>query len=84
MLGAGGCRKHNFWTTCVIKIYIFGILALRAINWYIYGSNRRGGRVRGGPEFFGPPLQKFTGSLLQNFKHIIGILSSSQVNWHPF
>jgi hypothetical protein len=25
-----------------------------------------GGVVRGGPEFFGPPLQKFTGSLLQN------------------
>jgi hypothetical protein len=40
--------------------------------------------VRGGLEFFGPPLQKFTGPLLRNFKHIIGILSSSPVDWDPF
>jgi len=38
----------------------------------------------GGPEFFGPPLQKFTGSLLRKFKYIIGILSSKPVDWHPF
>jgi len=44
----------------------------------------RGGGGWGGFEFFGPPLQKFTGPLLQNCKHISGILSSSPVNWHPF
>ena len=38
----------------------------RAIDWYIYESNREGGGWGGGPEFFRPPLQKFTGSLLQN------------------
>jgi len=43
-----------------------------------------GGGGRGGPEFFGPPLQKFTGSLLRKFKYIIGILSSTPVDWHPF
>ena len=55
-----GVRKHNFWTANVksIKIYIVGFLASRAIDWYICGSNRRGGG-RGGPELFGPPLQKF-------------------------
>jgi len=26
-----------------------------------------GGGVRGGPQFLGPPLQRFTGPLLQNF-----------------
>jgi len=30
------------------------------------------------------PLQSFTGSLLRNFKYIIGIISSSPVDWHPF
>jgi len=41
--------------TCqIIKIYIFGVLALRSIDWYIYGSNRKGGgRV------FRPPPPKF-------------------------
>jgi hypothetical protein len=36
---------YNFWTARVnsIKIYIFGILVSRAIAWYIYGSNRKGG-----------------------------------------
>ena len=44
-----------------------------------------GGRGSGGgSEFFGPPLQKFTGPLLRNFKYIIGIFGSSPVNWHPF
>ena len=32
----------------------------RAIHWYIYESNRRGGGPRG-PEFFGPPLQSLLG-----------------------
>jgi len=44
-LPAGGCRKHIFWTACVksIKNYIFEILTSRAVDWYIYGSNRGGG-----------------------------------------
>ena len=52
----------------------------------MYGSNPRGG-VWGGPSFFDPPvppLQKFTGPLLRNFKFISGIFSSSPVDWHPF
>ena len=39
-------------------MYVFEILASRAIDWYIYGSNRRGGvegGVRGGPDLFRPP-----------------------------
>jgi hypothetical protein len=59
---AGGCRKHIFWTTRVksIEIYIFGILVSRAIDWYIYiWVQSGGGVIRGGPELFGPPLQKF-------------------------
>jgi len=39
-----------------------------------------------GPEFLDPPLSpsKNLGPLLQNFKFIGGILSSSPVDWHPF
>ena len=50
----------------------------------IYMS-RIGGRVwwGGGSRVFWTPLQKFTGSLLQNFIYI-GIFSSSTVDWHPF
>jgi len=62
---------------------VFGILASRAIDWYYMGPIGGGG-VRGGSEFFGPPLEKFTGPLLRNLKYIIGILSSSPVDWHPF
>ena len=54
--------------------------------WFIYvwvQSEGKGGGVWGGSEFFGPPLQTFTGPLLQNFKYIIGILSSNPVDWHP-
>ena len=43
-----------------------------------------GGGVWGVSEFFGPPLQKFSGPLPRNFKYIVGILSSSPVDWHPF
>ena len=50
----------------------------------MYGSNRREGGSGGGPSFFGPPLQNFTGPLLRNIKYISGILSSSPVDWHPF
>jgi len=48
------------------------------------GGGEEGGGGLGGSEFFGPPLQKFTGSLLRHFKYISGILSSSPVDWHPF
>ena len=48
------------------------------------GPIEGGGVVRGGPEFFGPPLKRFTGPLIGNFKYIIGILGSSPVDWHPF
>ena len=62
------------------KNYIFGILS----SIGIYGSNRRGGGVRGGPEFYGPPLRNFTGPLLRNYKYITRILSSSIVDWDLF
>ena len=42
-----------------------------------------GGSPGGGPSFWGG-LQKFTGPLLGNFKDIIGIFSSSPVDWDPF
>eukprot|EP00983_Pelagomonas_calceolata_P020424 644173-Pelagomonas_calceolata.AAC.2 len=42
-----------------------------------------GGR-RGGGDFWGPPLQNFSRPVLHDCKHIIGFLSSSPVDWHPF
>ena len=39
--------------------------------------SRIGGGVRGGAEFFGPPLQNITGSLLRNFN--ISSESSAQI-----
>ena len=58
---AGKCRKHNFWTARVksITIYIFGILMSRAIDWYIYESNRKGGGL--GKEFLEPPSKRLLG-----------------------
>jgi len=50
----------------------------------LIGQGGGGGRGLGGSEFFGPPLQKSTGPLLQNFKYIREILSSSPIDWHPF
>jgi len=54
MMPSGGCRKLNFWTSRPNpdKNRIFGILTLRAFNWYIYVSNRRGGGWGGGQVFF--------------------------------
>ena len=84
---AGGCSPPNFWTPRVnlIKNQIFGILASRAIERYMYGSNwGRGGQ--GGSEFLGTPPQKFS-----SFEHLniylepsaqdqsIGILSEKLV-----
>ena len=51
------------------------------------GEGGGGGGIWGGSEFFGPPLpplQKFAGPLLRDFKNISGILSSNPVDWHPF
>ena len=51
------------------------------------GSNRGGG---GGVvprqvfSFFAGGLQFFSGAFSRNLKHIVGILSSSPVDWHPF
>ena len=84
--GTGGASKHNF------KQHVSNRLKLiYSESWrqeLLIGEYMRpiggGGVVRGGPEFFGPPLQKFTGSLLQKFQYINEILGSSPVNWHPF
>jgi len=46
----------------------------RAFDRYMYGSDPR----RGGG------LQLFSGPFPRYFKYIIGILSSSPVDWHPF
>ena len=54
---------------------------------YIWVQSEGGGGVGGGrgrSDFFGPPLQKITGPLLRNFEYVIGIFSSSPVDWHPF
>jgi len=42
------------------------------------------GEGGGVSEFFAPPLQNSTWPLLRNTKFIVGILSSSPVDWHPF
>ena len=61
----------------MIKIYIFGILASRASNWYIYGSNRRGGGewggAGGGQTFLDPPSRK----LLGHYYEILNMSSES-------
>jgi len=54
-----------------------------SIGIYIYGSNRGGGWSGGVQSYLDPP-SKNLGSLLRNFKYIIGILSSSPVDWDPF
>jgi hypothetical protein len=53
-MSSGGCMKHNFWTACLLPHtnYIFRILRLRAIDWYIYGSNQGGGGVGWSPDKF--------------------------------
>jgi hypothetical protein len=51
-LSPGGCKKHNFRNTPVhpAENYIFGILGLKAIDWYMHGTDPRrgGGGVVGG------------------------------------
>ena len=83
-LGPGGCRKHNFWTTRVknrLK-FIYSESWRRELSIGIYMCPIGGGGGLGGSRV--TPLQSFTGSLLRNFKYIIGIISSSPVDWHPF
>ena len=87
---SGGRNKCNFWTARVksTKNNIFENLSSRAFDWYMYGSDPRRGRgfwvPRGGSELFWGGLQDFSGPLLRNFKYIVGILSSSPVDSHPF
>ena len=50
----------------------------RKLSIGIYLGPIKGGGGRGGPKFLGPPLQNFTGPLLRNFKHIIGIPVQAQ------
>jgi hypothetical protein len=69
------------------NIYIWnsGVESYRMV--YIWVQSEGGGGVGGGrgrSDFFGPPLQKITGPLLRNFEYVIGIFSSSPVDWHPF
>jgi len=54
-----------------IKVYVFGTLAFRAIDWFINESILRGS------EEFWVVLQNFTGPLSRNNKYILGFLSSS-------
>ena len=65
--------------------FIFGILTLRAINWYINESILRGlgGEVGGESDNFCEGLQDFTGPLSSKYKYIFEFLSSSPVDWHP-
>ena len=63
---------------------IFGILSARAIDWYMYGSNpRRGGGSQGGSKF-GGKSPKTSWDTSTEIKYIVGILSSSSVDLHPF
>ena len=80
--GTGGASKHNF------KQHVSNRLKLiYSESWRqelligIYMGPIGGG---GNPEFFGTPLQNFTGPLLQKFEYISGIFSSSPVDWPPF
>ena len=63
--------------------YIFGILLVRAADQYLNESILRWSKG-GGVEELGGVLQNFSGTLLQNFKYIVGILSSSPVDSQPF
>jgi len=76
---AGGRNKCNFWTAHVksIKNDIFRILYRELLIGICMGPIRQGGGgvPRGGPDFWGGS-PNFFGPLLQNFKYIVGILSS--------
>ena len=75
----GGSSKHNFLTARVksIKKCIFEILLSRALDWCMYGSNRRGGGEVGclrGVRVFWTPLQKYSATPT-NFKYTSGLFS---------
>ena len=59
-----GVRSITFGRVNPIKNYIFGILRLRAIDWYINGFDpreREGGGVEGGSSFWDPPSRILLG-----------------------
>jgi hypothetical protein len=77
---SGGIEYHNLLTTRVNQNinYIFGILTLRAIDWYINELILRGSGGGGCPggsrEFFGGS-PKFYWDTFTRYKYIFGILS---------
>ena len=84
-LRAEGCSGHNFLASRVdwnIN-YIFGILTLKAIDWYINESILRGsGGGPGGSGNFGGCSRTLLGHLYK-LLYIFGFLSSSAFDWHP-
>jgi len=84
----GGCRKHNFWTHVSRRLkFIYLESSCQELSIGICMDPIRGGGG-GSPDvvivFSGGGLQFFSGPLPRKFKHIIGILSLSPVDWHPF
>jgi len=79
----GGCRKHNLWTARVksIKNYIYSEFWRQELSIGIYMGRIGEG---GGFSFFAGGLQFFSAAILRNCKYVVGILSSSLVDWHPF
>ena len=86
-MAAGGCKYHNFLNSGVnpFNNYIFGILTLRAIDWYVNESILRGseGGVPGGVGEFWGGSPEFCWATFTKYLYIFGILSSSPVDWHP-
>ena len=76
-----GSRVITFLVTRVNRNinYIFGILTLRAIDWYINELILRWSKEGRVEELWGV----FAGPLSRNIKCVFGIFSSSPVDWHP-
>ena len=70
--------------TCLIDLKLYFRISLVESCQLVYAWVKSEGGGLGGAEFFGPPLQRFTGPLLQNLEYISGMFSSSPVDWHPF
>ena len=74
------CAGSGTKRILIPKLYIFGILTLRAIDWYTYESNRKGsggGVGRGGSGvFWSPPPKKLLGHFYEIV--IIYLESSAQ------
>jgi len=76
---AGGRSLCNFWTGCTnfpseLVIRNPDVESFRLVHVWVQSEG-------GGS---GTPLQILIGPLLRNFKYIVGILSSSTVDWYPF